>query len=148
MTESASAVIRHIGLCTADIERASQFYQQALGFQPLMDIMEIGAPFDALLELPGATVMMQQLKAGDATIELLAYKGKAVTGSAQRCPMNRLGFTHMTLVVEDIDATVARICECGGQVHADTRVDSPFGPILFCSDPDGVRIELMQATDS
>jgi hypothetical protein len=29
-------------------------------------------------------------------------------------------------------------------VHAETRIDSPIGPLLFCTDPDGVRIELMQ----
>ncbi len=139
-----SAIIRHIGLCTADIERASRFYREALGFQPLADIFEIGAPFDALIEQPGATLRVQQLKAGDAIIELLGYKDLDVTGSADRCPMNRLGFTHMTLVVDDIDSTVSRICEFGGQVHDETRVDSPFGQILFCTDPDGVRIELMQ----
>lgn len=140
-----SAIIRHIGLCTGDIERASQFYQQALGFQPLGDIVEIGAPFDALIEQPGATLRVQQLKAGDATIELLGYKDLDVIGEAERCAMNRRGFSHMTLVVDDIEATIARICEFGGQVHENTRVDSPFGNILFCTDPDGVRVELMQA---
>ena len=146
MAKTTSAVIRHIGICTADIERASKFYQQALGFQPLADIMEIGAPFDDLVEQPGATLLVQQLKAGDATIELLGYRDTDITGTADRCPMNRLGFTHMTLVVDDIDATVDRICEFGGQVHPDTRVDSPFGNILFCTDPDGVRVELMHAS--
>ncbi len=145
MADNTTAIIRHIGICTADIERASRFYQQALGFQPLADIIEIGAPFDGLIEQPGATLRVQQLKAGDATIELLGYKDIEVTGSAERCPMNRLGFTHMTLVVDDLEVTIARICEHGGQVHEQTRVDSPFGEILFCTDPDGVRVELMQA---
>ena len=140
-----SAIIRHIGLCTGDIERASRFYQQALGFQPLGDIVEIGAPFDALIEQPGSTLRVQQLKAGDTTIELLGYKDLEVTGDAERCAMNRRGFSHMTLVVDDIEATVASICEHGGQVHRETQVDSPYGPILFCSDPDGVRVELMQS---
>jgi predicted enzyme related to lactoylglutathione lyase len=140
-----NAAIRHIGLCTADIERASRFYQEALGFEPLVDIVEIGAPFDALIEMPGATLRVQQLKAGDATIELLGYSDAEVTGEATRGAMNRRGFTHMTLVVEDVDATAKRIAECGGQVHEETRVDSPFGPLLFCTDPDGVRIELMRA---
>jgi predicted enzyme related to lactoylglutathione lyase len=58
--------------------------------------------------------------------------------------MTRRGFTHMTLVVDDIDAAVTRICEFGGSVHEETRITSPFGPLLFCTDPDGVRIELMR----
>jgi len=137
--------IRHFGICVADIERASRFYTGALGFEALMGITEIGAPFDALIEQPGATLRVQQLRCGDVTIELLGYAGTAVTGTAERVPMNRRGFTHMTLVVDDIDATVQRILEHGGLVHAETRIDSPFGPLLFCTDPDGVRIELMRA---
>jgi predicted enzyme related to lactoylglutathione lyase len=140
----AQVTIRHIGICTADIERASRFYTGALGFEALMDIAEIGAPFDALIELPGATLRVQQLRCGDVYIELLGFTGTEVTGSAEREPMNRRGFTHMTLVVDDMEAIIARIREYGGCVHDETRIDSPFGPILFCTDPDGVRIELMQ----
>jgi predicted enzyme related to lactoylglutathione lyase len=140
----AAVSIRHIGICVADIERSSRFYTGALGFEALMGVTEVGAPFDMLIEQAGATLLVQQLRCGDATIELLGFAGTEVVGSADRQPMNRRGFTHMTLVVDDIEATAARICEHGGSVHPETRVDSPFGPILFCTDPDGVRIELMQ----
>jgi predicted enzyme related to lactoylglutathione lyase len=58
--------------------------------------------------------------------------------------MNQRGLTHMTLMVDDIEATAQRIREHGGAVHEETRVDSPFGPLIFCTDPDGVRIELMR----
>ncbi len=140
----ANAMIRHFGICTADIERSSKFYVDALGFEPLMDVTEIGAPFDALIELPGATLLVQQLRCGDATIELLGLKDHDVSGHGERSPMNQRGFTHMTLVVDDVNATAQRIAQNGGQVHEETRVDSPFGELLFCTDPDGVRIELMQ----
>ena len=136
--------IRHIGICTADIERASRFYTGALGFEALMDITEIGAPYDVLIEQPGATLRVQQLRCGNVTIELLGFAETAVSGSAERGPMNRRGFTHMTLMVDDIETVVERIREFGGIVHDQTRIDSPFGPLLFCTDPDGVRIELMQ----
>lgn len=138
-----ATLLRHIGICTADIARSSNFYIGALDFEPLMDITRIGAPFDDLIEQPGATLLVQQLRCGEATIELLGLQDSEVTGSDQRRPMNQRGFTHMTLVVDDIDATAQRIVEHGGSVHEETRVDSPFGELLFCTDPDGVRIELM-----
>jgi catechol 2,3-dioxygenase-like lactoylglutathione lyase family enzyme len=140
----ATVIIRHIGICTADIERSSRFYTGALGFEALMPVTEIGAPFDTLIEQPGATLRVQQLRCGEVNIELLGFADTAVSGAAERAPMNRRGFTHMTLVVDDIEAVVARIREHGGQAHPTTRVESPFGPLLFCTDPDGVRIELMQ----
>lgn len=139
----ANVTIRHVGICTADIERAAKFYTGALGFEPLMEIAEIGPPFDKLIEQPGATLRVQQLRCGDTTIELLGYADTGVEGSAERRAMNQRGLTHMTLVVDDVDAVAARIREHGGLVHPETRVDSPFGPLLFCTDPDGVRIELM-----
>lgn len=140
----ANITIRHFGICTADIQRSSMFYINALGFEPLMDVTEIGSPFDALIEQPGATLLVQQLRCGQSIIELLGLKDAGVTGTGERGPMNQRGFTHMTLVVDDVNGTARRIAEHGGQVHEETRVDSPFGELLFCTDPDGVRIELMQ----
>ena len=140
----ATVTIRHFGICVADIERSSRFYTGALGFEALMPVTEIGAPFDALIEMPGASLRVQQLRCGDVTIELVGFANTDVSGSGERAPMNRRGISHMTLMVEDIEAAVERICEFGGNVHTETRIDSPFGPILFCTDPDGVRIELIQ----
>jgi len=140
----AAVSIRHVGICVADIERSSRFYTGALGFEALMGVTEIGAPFDTLIEQPGATLLVQQLRCGNVTIELLGFAGVEVAGSAERQPMNRRGFKHMTLEVDDIETAVQRIREYGGAVHPETRIDSPFGPILFCTDPDGVRLELMQ----
>ena len=50
----ANVTIRHIGICVADIERSSRFYMGALGFTAVMQVTEIGAPFDALFEQPSA----------------------------------------------------------------------------------------------
>jgi predicted enzyme related to lactoylglutathione lyase len=107
--------VSHIGICTADAGRSIRFYTQALGF------------------------------VHERFIELIGYPNSDVTGSAERRPMNQLGFTHMTLVVDDVGATADRVVEFGGQVHLETMIDSPYGPIVFCTDPDGVRVELMRA---
>jgi predicted enzyme related to lactoylglutathione lyase len=139
-----TTTISHIGICTADAARSIRFYTQALGFVHERSIDAIGAPYDVLTELPGITFSAHYLKCGDATIELIGYPNSNVTGSAERRPMNQLGFTHMTLIVDDVAATADRVLEFGGQVHPGTKIDSPYGPIVFCTDPDGVRVELMQ----
>jgi len=139
-----ATILRHVAICTADIERSSRFYIEALGFEPLMDPMDIGPPFDVLIEQPGTTMRVRQLRCGEATIELIELSGTEVSGSTERRPMNQRGLTHITLMVDDIEATGQRIREHGGAVHEETRVDSPFGPLIFGTDPDGVRIELMQ----
>lgn len=144
MTPS-SPVISHIGVCTSDVDRSLRFYTEALGFELERSIDEIGAPFDALMEMPGARIRVHYVKSGGVTVELIGFLDGGVSGTAERRPMNRLGFTHLTLIVEDIEPVASRIVDCGGRVYPETRVDSPYGPIVFCTDPDGVRIELFQA---
>ena len=145
MSQSPVIALSHIGICTADLARSLQFYTEALGFTLERSIDEIGAPFDQLTELPGVPCRVHYVKSGAVTIELIGYPKGPVVGSSERRPMNQLGFTHMTLIVSDIDAVAARVVKFGGQIHPQTRIDSQFGPIVFCTDPDGVRIELFQA---
>ena len=61
--------------------------------------------------------------------------------------MNQLGLTHLSIRVDDIDATAAAIESLGGSVVRSTRTALPFGDVtldfVYCTDPDGVRIELM-----
>ncbi len=145
MSQLPAIAISHIGLCSADLDRSLRFYTEGLGFTLERSIDEIGAPFDQLMELPGSRCRVHYVKLGGVMLELIGYLDGGVTGSAQRRPMNQLGFTHLTLIVGDIKAVAERVVAFGGQLHAETRVDSPFGPIVFCTDPDGVRIELFQA---
>lgn len=144
MSQQPGMTLSHIGICVSDPERSIRFYTEALGFVHERSIDEIGAPFDTLTELPGATLSTHYVRSGDVTFELIGYPDTEVVGSTERRPMNQLGFTHITLMVEDLDACTDRVLAHGGRVHPETRVDSPYGPIVFCTDPDGVRIELMQ----
>lgn len=144
MSQKPGVTISHIGICTSNVENSIRFYTEALGFSLERSIEEIGAPYDALMELPGAKCCAHYVKSGEVMIELIGYLGSDAVGSAERRPMNQLGFTHMTLMVDDINAVIERVVKFGGQVHPTTKVDSPFGPMVFCTDPDGVRIELVQ----
>lgn len=143
MNKTAKIAVSHIGICTADIQRSERFYREALGFELVASIDNLGPPYDRLLELPGTELSIRQLTCGDIKIELIGFDDKKVLGSAKRRPINQCGFTHMTISSTDIDHTLQLISEFGGQVHEETRVDTEYGPMLFCTDPDGVRIEIM-----
>ena len=60
--------------------------------------------------------------------------------------MNRLGLTHLSLRVDDLDATVANLARVGGRVLNETRIDNPEfrASAVFVIDPDGIRIELVE----
>ena len=61
--------------------------------------------------------------------------------------MNQLGLTHLSIRVDDVAAVAATLEALGGTVLADSRTtfDLPGASLdfVYCTDPDGVRIELM-----
>lgn len=143
MSETSNIAVSHFGICCSNLDNSINFYTEALGFTLDRAYDNLGSPYDAMSELPGIQLSARFLKCGEVTIELLGYPDSAVIGPKHRRPMNQLGITHLSLIVNDIDAVVQRIESFGGQVVTGTKVQSPFGPMLFCTDPDGIRIELM-----
>ncbi|MDB5395285.1 MAG: putative glyoxalase [Rhodospirillales bacterium] len=80
------------------------------------------------------------------TIELLKMESPACFGPRERRRMNQYGLTHLAFYVDDIDAVAANVLEAGGRTYPNTR--SIFGSgieVMYCTDPDGVRVELMRA---
>ena len=61
--------------------------------------------------------------------------------------MHQAGLTHLSFRVQEIDTLVARIEEAGGKYLAETRTDNPqhMSKVCFVLDPNGVRIELIEA---
>ncbi len=136
--------VSHFGICVTDLERATRFYTRVLGFEVSHGV-KAGPPFDVLSELPDMDLAATFLVRDGVMIELLCYESPTAVGSPERRPMNQIGLTHMAISVDDIDAVADRIAEQGGQVLSSTRVDLPDkGSLMFCTDPDGVRLELWQ----
>ena len=133
----------HVGVCVSDLERSLRFYTEGLGFE-LVDSHEVGEEFATLMEVDGVSLQSRFLRRDGATIELLWFEQPGTEGDGERRPMNRLGLTHLSFLVDDVDGVAARIESLGGAVHHGTR--TRFGDNLdfvYCTDPDGPRIELM-----
>jgi predicted enzyme related to lactoylglutathione lyase len=80
------------------------------------------------------------------SLELLHFDSPGHSGQPVRRPMNQLGLTHLSLRVADLDAVAQVIESLGGVVVTSTR--TTFGTsdaldFVYCTDPDGTRIELM-----
>ena len=142
MSREPIRAFSHVGICISDLERSTKFYE-ALGFE-VVQAVETGAPFHVLSEVPELKLRATFLQRDGVTIELLCHELPETIGPAERRPMNQLGLTHLSLIVGDLAAVADRIERHGGQVHAHTKVEGPAGDMIFCTDPDGVRIELWQ----
>jgi lactoylglutathione lyase len=134
----------HFGICVSDLERSLRFYCEGLGFEPGQS-HSLGAEFGPLMEVESPKLESRFIRRDGVSIELLWFAQPGHVGPAERRPMNQLGLTHLSFRVDDVEASAARLERLGGTVHTHTR--STFAPTLdfvYCTDPDGVRIELMR----
>ena len=134
--------VSHVGLCVADLERSLRFYRDGLGFRET-ERYESGPEVGSALELNDVSHLGVFLERDGTTVELLHFKSPVAIGPSDRRTMNQLGLTHLNFEVDDIDRAKERLIEFGGSIDDSTRVRSAENgyEVLFCTDPDGIRIE-------
>jgi len=139
--------LSHIGICVSELERSVRFYRDVLGFEELSRLQVKGEESERLLEIEGGELQAVYLQRDGTRIELLFYPAAGHEQSLTPAPMNRLGFTHLSLRVTDLASVVAAVESCGGSNLDNTLIDKPeWGTkAVFVTDPDGLRIELLQA---
>ena len=147
MDDAPGPAFSHFGICVSDLERSLRFYCEALGFEKA-ESHDIGSEFARLMDL------------SDVSGHLAVHPPRADRDRAPRLPrcprpsatandgrVNQLGLTHLSFRVPDVAGTAARIVELGGAVVESSRTIIDLGgtalEFVYCTDPDGVRVELM-----
>jgi catechol 2,3-dioxygenase-like lactoylglutathione lyase family enzyme len=145
MADDITYAPSHAGICVSDMDRAMRFYCDGLGFQAAerYDLDSTAMPgLDRSLEVDGPlTLISQMIVSSGMKVELLAYPGRDVEGTPSTS-RGLLGLTHLSFNVEKVDSAAARLVEFGGTILEGTRSDAGI-VLLFLTDPDGTRIELM-----
>jgi catechol 2,3-dioxygenase-like lactoylglutathione lyase family enzyme len=136
----------HLGQCVTDLDRSRRFYVEVLGFEPWREINPPDSPSDRLLQLePPIGMTACYLRRDGLVLELLHFGDDGARPDLARQRdnrdrvMNEPGLTHISVSVDDIPATCARIREYGGEVLDGTDI----GMAIFVRDPDGQLIELL-----
>ncbi len=139
--------LTHIGICVSDWKRSLVFYRDLLGFELVSVVAFAGEPSAPLLELADVAFRAVYLERDGVRIELLDFDAPGSEGNGEPRPMNELGLTHLSLRVSDLDALVERFEEASVRVLRGTRIDVPEArtAAVFVTDPDGTRIELVEA---
>ncbi|MEM9255791.1 MAG: VOC family protein [Pseudomonadota bacterium] len=139
--------LSHIGICVSDLGRSLAFYRDALGFTELSRINVEGEHSERLLGIDGGKLEAVYLERDGTRIELLYYPDAGHLPQSSLPPINRLGLSHLSLRVADLDSTIETIIQSGGHCIDHTRVENSqwHTRVVFATDPDGLRIELLQA---
>jgi catechol 2,3-dioxygenase-like lactoylglutathione lyase family enzyme len=140
----------HTGLHVADLDRSLSFYCGLLGFEVVWDRVTDADYVQELVGCPGAELhqTMLQIPGSGHRLELIDYRQierRAVGGG----PPNS-GTAHLSLVVDDLRGLFTRLLNEGVEPVSEPIV-VPSGPNKGCTavyviDPDGFRVELVQAT--
>lgn len=141
-----TVAVSHIGICVSDLDASLRFWCGGLGFDEVA-AHEVGEEFAVLMEVPGVRLRSRMVRRDGVTLELLAYEAPETTGDTGRRPLNQLGLTHVSLRVDDVDTVAAAVEAAGGTVVRTARTTFDLGgtrlDFVYCTDPDGVRVELM-----
>ena len=137
--------LANFGICVTDLDKSAAFYQ-ALGFE-VSDVHPIPAPLGHALEAGDDMKLEVRFARRNGTvIELIHFLNPPPKGKPERRPMNQLGLTHFALRVDDVGRVADIVKKNGGAVveKSHTKLGPPGKgiEILFCTDPNGVRIEL------
>ncbi len=130
----------HTGHAVTDLERATRFYTEVLGFAWWYDLTPDDAATSKLCGLsPPLGVTARYMTLDGFVLEFMHYSAPGATAARCERTMNEPGLTHLSISVPDIRAAADRAVEFGGAIIE----ESDLGMALMIRDPDGQLIELL-----
>ena len=130
-----------------DVELFLAFYRGLADFDRAenYELYDHGYFMNVINELNDVRLRAQMIRNtnGD-TIELLEMKSPAGFGSREPLPVNQYGFRYLAFETDDIVETAAKIRALGGRTFDETLSGNERARLLFCADPIGARLLLIQ----
>jgi glyoxylase I family protein len=138
--------IHHTGLTVTNLERALAFWSDALGMQIVMQQDRQGGYFETIVGEHGVDVRTAQIAFAGAGPRIELFEFRSPRGGHAALRTADVGFSHVCVTCDDIDALLPRLLAAGGQaVSEPVAVDSGAnagGRGVYVRDPDGHVLEL------
>lgn len=119
--------LAHAAITVRDMEGSLKFYQVVFGAKKIMDIEE-----------PKGTPLIEYLQFPDGTCLELFYPRKETPLGHQ------LGRNHLAFYTDDMEACYKRLCEYQVAVPAPPKTARDGNRQLWCTDPNGYQVELIE----
>ncbi len=142
--------IHHPGIVVPDLEEAVAFYQGLLAMSVEYEEswVEGDSTYNQAVGLSGSSARGVQLRGINTFLELWQFSNPVQQGpDPASLGANELGFRHLAIEVDDVEAAWERIQELGGSaMNAPVRFPDG-GAAVYARDPFGNILELTTAGD-
>lgn len=138
----------HVGIVVEDIAAAIAFFT-ALGLEVQGEMPVGGEVVDRIIGLEGVQAQIAMLRTpdGHGCIELTQFQAPAAEGGDEPlAPANALGIRHVTFAVDDLDATLKRLRDQGGELVGEVQSYGGSYTLCYVRGPAGIIVELAQRT--
>ena len=141
--------VDHTGITVSNLERALVFWRDVLGFELSHTAHQTGEMASEITGVEGAEIKLAVVKApGGHKIELLEYLGPLERKANVDLRPCDVGFVHVALIVDDLDAILSAINASGWEAAGKPQT-LQSGPnagkrVVYVRDPDGTTIEFME----
>ena len=141
--------IRHVAFVVSDLKISLKFYSDILGLKIYRRYIEEGDFIDNLTGIKNVKLEWVKLIIPQGgLIELLQYHSHPdadTTNNLSPSSSNRLGCSHVALTVEDLSKLHKALILHGFSCKSEPLI-APGGKakILYCHDPDGAILELIE----
>ena len=137
-----------IGLCVSDLAASLAFYRDGLGFSVVSDIEQPADKARASGLASGAYRVIRLQAPFGERVKLFLPRSAEPPPPPARAPLARHGFAFLTVIVADIQATLAELAACHGLAEMPQPVELRPGTwVALIHDPDGVPVEIVAYDD-
>ncbi len=135
----------HVGVVVDDLDAVAAFFL-GLGFEQEGRMMGGGEVVDKINGLDGvrAELVFVRTPDGSGRLELVKYHAPADDQGAHPMLVNRLGFRHIALEVDDLNAIVAGLRDRGFDTVGEVRDYEDSYRLCYVRGPEGLIVEFAE----
>jgi catechol 2,3-dioxygenase-like lactoylglutathione lyase family enzyme len=140
--------MNHVGIVVDDLRAATEFFTE-LGLEPGGETSVEGSWVDRIVGLEGvhADTAMMRTPDGHGQLELIQFRSPSSEAGNGHAPANVEGLRHVAFIVDDIDATLARLQARGGKLVGGVEQYKDMFRLCYLRGPAGIIIELAERLD-
>jgi len=146
----AVVAVDSITLPVTDIERATRFYTQVLGFEVTGDREVAGSDYEHFLGVFGTRIRVARLRLGGESIELMQFLAPRGRALPEDLRSNDRAFQHVAIIVSDMDKAYAWLRKnhvehgsTGPQLLPAWNPNAGGIAAFYFRDPDGNFLEIL-----